>query len=116
MIKLVPAIALLAVSAAAQTPKQPFCDRKCWASISIYSGGSAADLCSSVGLREKNPFMRRSDGTFSPWKGVALKSAGLALTFAPQKKHPRAMFWIRTLMGVADVGIAWRNWTLHGRR
>jgi len=107
-------IFLLASTVGAQT-RQPFCDRACWTSVVIYSGGSAADWGSSLGQRELNPFMRQSDGMFSPWKGAAIKGGALALTFAAQRKHPRAMFWVRTAAGVADALVAWRNLSIERR-
>jgi len=107
-VKILLALVLLAGCAGAQT-KKPFCDRACWGSVVVYSGGSALDWGSSLGGRELNPIVRQSDGIFSPWRGAVLKAAPLGLSFVFQKQHSRAMFWFRVAGGVASALSGLRN-------
>lgn len=67
---------------------------KLWrASVAVLGAVSIADMHSSMGRREANPFLRSSDGRFHG-RGIALKSIAVASVVGAQwlmvRKHPNS--------------------------
>lgn len=78
----------------------------------IYWMGSIADVASSQGHREGNPFLRNPNGGLSTGKAFAIKGglfgALKALDyFYPE--HPRVMRWTKIIIGGAFAAVAVHN-------
>ncbi len=75
--------------------KNPDAGKKLWiASILALVAANAFDAASSFGRQEANPFLRGSNGQFSPARGFAIKSAStgglLTLQFLLVRNRPEA--------------------------
>lgn len=72
---------------------QPKRDWKWGASVITLAASNAADVHSSIGKYERNPFVRGADGRFNAKKGIILKAAvvgGIAfMQWAILRKRPK---------------------------
>jgi hypothetical protein len=96
-------------------------------SIGALAAGNAADWESSIGMREANPLLRSSDGTFSPGRGALVKClfvGAMALgehyaidRYGRDSMHTRRrLYRVFTVANVAAAGLftamAARNWSI----
>jgi len=89
-------------------------------SVAALVAANAADVHSSIGEREANPFLRGSDGRFAAKRGVAIKAATVGVLVLIQhrfqrkhKRRRRPFAHVNLITAGAVAGVAATN---YGRR
>lgn len=78
-------------------------------SSSVFWAGATTDWAASRNVYERNSFLRTSSGGLNNKVFWTMNLVGYFATVALQKKHPKAMNWLRRGMGCFHFGIAAHN-------